>query len=165
MNTTQEPINEQAVIYGLDDKPPVGRALILAIQHVLTMFGATVAVPLMLGPEGENGSGMGMDRVQVATLISSVMLCSGIATLIQATFGSRLPIIQGVSFSFLAAFTAIIAAVKAEGGDPSEMMQYIAGAILVGAAIEMSIGFSGLCLLYTSPSPRDATLSRMPSSA
>ena len=24
---------------------------------------------------------------------------------------------------------------------------------------------SGLCLLYTSPSPRDATLSRMPSSA
>ena len=25
--------------------------------------------------------------------------------------------------------------------------------------------FSGFCLLYTSPSPRDATLSRMPSSA
>ena len=145
MNTTQEqePINDQGVIYGLDDKPPAGRALILAVQHVLTMFGATVAVPLMLGPEGE-GSGMGMDRVQVATLISSVMLCSGIATLIQATFGSRLPIIQGVSFSFLAAFTAIIATVKAQGGSPPEMMQYIAGAILVGAVIEMTIGFSGL---------------------
>ena len=28
-----------------------------------------------------------------------------------------------------------------------------------------SDGFPGLCLLYTSPSPRDATLSRMPSSA
>ena len=26
-------------------------------------------------------------------------------------------------------------------------------------------GFSNACLLYTSPSPRDATLSRMPSSA
>ena len=26
-------------------------------------------------------------------------------------------------------------------------------------------GYSGSCLLYTSPSPRDATLSRMPSSA
>ncbi len=143
-DTNQEPIQDQGVIYGLDDKPPVGRALILAIQHVLTMFGATVAVPLMLGPEGDDGSGMGMDRAQVATLISSVMLCSGIATLIQATFGSRLPIIQGVSFSFLAAFAAIIATVKAQGGSPAEMMQYIAGAILVGAAIEMTIGFSGL---------------------
>ena len=61
-DTNQEPIQDQGVIYGLDDKPPVGRALILAIQHVLTMFGATVAVPLMLGPEGDDGSGMGMDR-------------------------------------------------------------------------------------------------------
>ncbi|MGI9516063.1 MAG: uracil-xanthine permease family protein [Pirellulaceae bacterium] len=131
------------VIYGLDDKPPPGRALVLAIQHVLTMFGATVAVPLMLGPEGD-GSGMGMDRQQVAILISSVMLCSGLATLIQVTFGSRLPIIQGVSFSFLAAFLAIITAVKGWGGDAAEIMQYIAGAVLVGAAIEITIGFSGL---------------------
>ena len=30
---------------------------------------------------------------------------------------------------------------------------------------ELSIGMGFICLLYTSPSPRDATLSRMPSSA
>ena len=30
------------------------------------------------------------------------------ATLLQTTFGTRLPIVQGVSFSFLAAFFAII---------------------------------------------------------
>ena len=28
-----------------------------------------------------------------------------------------------------------------------------------------ALNWSGICLLYTSPSPRDATLSRMPSSA
>ena len=33
------------------------------------------------------------------------------------------------------------------------------------AALELSSGLGQLCLLYTSPSPRDATLSRMPSSA
>ena len=33
----------------------------------------------------------------------------------------------------------------------------------VGSAL--AIPLSGACLLYTSPSPRDATLSRMPSSA
>ena len=89
------------IIYGLDDKPPLGQAVVLALQHVLTMFGSTVAVPLLLGPA------MGMSDAQIALLISSVMLCSGVATLLQSTFGSRLPIIQGVSFSFLAAFFAI----------------------------------------------------------
>ena len=79
MNETKssEPKNDKAsgIIYGLDDKPPFPQAIVLAIQHVLTMFGATVAVPLMLGPLGDSGTGMGMDRLQIATLISSVMLC------------------------------------------------------------------------------------------
>ncbi len=129
---------EIPISYGLDDRPPPGRAVVLALQHALTMFGATVAVPLLLGPK------MGMDPTQIATLISSVMLCSGVATLIQATVGSRLPIIQGVSFSFLAAFLAIITAGKGAGWAPAEMMQYIAGTIIVGAVVEMTIGFSGL---------------------
>ena len=51
------------VIYGLDDRPPPVRAFVLAVQHVLTMFGATVAVPLLLGPS------MGMDTDDVAVLI------------------------------------------------------------------------------------------------
>ena len=132
------------IIYGLDDKPPFGRALVLGLQHILTMFGSTVAVPLLLGPA------MGMTDAQTALLISSVMLCSGVATLLQSTWGSRLPIIQGVSFSFLAAFFAIIAKVMAPesedglAGNGSMAMQYIAGAIIAGAMIEIVIGFSGL---------------------
>ncbi|MEO1235879.1 MAG: solute carrier family 23 protein, partial [Planctomycetota bacterium] len=65
------------------------KAVGLGLQHVLTMFGSTVAVPLLMGPA------MGMDTGQIATLISSVMLCAGVATLIQTTVGSRLPIVQG----------------------------------------------------------------------
>ncbi len=133
-----EILDAGGVLYGLDDKPPILRATGLALQHVLMMFGSTVAVPLLLGPS------MGMDNTQIAILISSVMLCSGIATFIQATFGSRLPIIQGVSFSFLAAFTFIIAKVQQDGGTAAEAMQYIAGAILIGGLIEMTIGFPGL---------------------
>ena len=126
------------VIYGLDDRPPLGRAIVLALQHTLTMFGATVSVPLLLGPS------MGMTQEQIAVLISSVMLCSGLATVLQSTFGSRLPIIQGVSFSFLAAFFAIISVGSERGWDGPTMMQYIAGSIIVGAVIEIVIGFSGL---------------------
>jgi uracil-xanthine permease len=126
------------VIYGIDDRPPLGRATVLAVQHVLTMFGSTVSVPLLFGPA------MGMSLEQISLLISSVMLCSGVATLLQTTFGSRLPIVQGVSFSFIAAFFGIIGAVGARGGSSAEMMQYIAGAIMAGAIIEMAVGFSGL---------------------
>lgn len=105
---------------------------------MLTMFGSTVAIPLLFGPA------MGMSPTEIGLLISSVMLCSGVATLIQSTFGSRLPIIQGVSFAFIAAFFAIITTVKEQGGSSAEMMQYIAGAVMVGAVLEMVVGFSGM---------------------
>ncbi len=133
------------VIYGLDDKPPILRSLVLAIQHILTMFGSTVAVPLLLAPA------MGMDATDTALLISSVMLCSGVATLLQSTLGSRLPIIQGVSFSFLAAFAGVIIPIVLKpveeggfGGTAGDCMRYIAGAVIVGAIFEMIIGFTGL---------------------
>ena len=106
-------------------RPPPARAVALAFQHVLTMFGATVSVPLLLGPA------MGMSQPDIAILISSVMLCSGVATLLQSTLGSRLPIVQGVSFSFLGAFLAIIATGKEDGWSAATMMQYIAGAIML----------------------------------
>lgn len=121
--------------YGLNDVPrPFPVAFGLGLQHVLTMFGATVAVPLLLGPA------MGMDGRQIAILVSSVMICSGVATFCQVTFGTRLPIIQGVSFSFLGPFFAIIGATA--GG--AVTMQFVAGAILTGALVEMAVGYAGL---------------------
>lgn len=120
--------------YGVDDVPkPFGRALGLSLQHVLTMFGATIAVPLILSPA------LGFDAGQTAILISSAFIASGIATAIQLTIGSRLPIVQGVSFAFLGAFFAII-------GDHqgTEAMQYIAGGIILGGLVEVLVGYTGL---------------------
>jgi nucleobase transporter 1/2 len=120
--------------YGLDDVPkPFPKALGLGLQHVLTMFGATIAVPLILGPA------MGFDGGQIALLISSVFIASGLATLVQVLVGTRLPIVQGVSFAFLGPFFAIIAAHPGE-----DAMRYIAGGILAGAIVEMIVGYSGL---------------------
>ena len=124
---------EQRLLYGIDDVPPGGQAFVFGLQHVLTMFGATVSVPLILR------GALGMDDAQTAILVTAVMLTSGIATLLQATIGSRLPIIQGVSFSFLAAFFAVASQYK-----QAEAMQYIAGAILLGSLLEMAIGWGGL---------------------
>jgi xanthine/uracil permease len=97
------------------------------------MFGATILVPFLVGPA------LGFGGADIAILISSVFIASGIATALQVTIGSRLPIIQGVSFAFLAPFFAI--AGKYQG---AEGMRYIAGMILSGALIEMAIGYGGL---------------------
>ncbi|MEM6391471.1 MAG: solute carrier family 23 protein [Planctomycetota bacterium] len=164
------------ILYGLDDKPPFGRASVLGLQHVLTMFGSTVAVPLLfapaLWPVPENIPSDLADRLEslqlanAALLISSVMLCSGVATLLQSTYGSRLPIIQGVSFSFLAAFFGIVtttlaaspidwaavtaspeateAAVAKWQDNGAQAMRVIAGAIIFGGILEAAIGFTGL---------------------
>ncbi|MDQ7840316.1 MAG: solute carrier family 23 protein [bacterium] len=124
------------LIYSVDDIPrPFGRAFFLGAQHVLTMFGATVSVPLLLGPA------MGMNAHQIATLIGAVMLASGLVTLLQVHWGTRLPIVQGVSFSFLGPFFAIIGAHK--GAGPATVMQYIAGAIMSGAVVEAAVGQFG----------------------
>lgn len=150
-------MSDDLVQYGLDDRPPPAKAFGLAMQHVLTMFGATVAVPLLFGPmlwpvdsTADEATRLAQQATQlhnIALLISSVMLCSGLATLVQTTWGSRLPIVQGISFSFLAAFSFIIAKVSgkdAMGGDGAMAMQYISGSIIVGAIIEMTVGFTGL---------------------
>jgi uracil-xanthine permease len=121
--------------YGVDDVPkPFIKALGLSLQHVLTMFGATVAVPLLLREP------LGFDHAQTAKFISCVFICSGIATLIQTTIGSRLPIVQGVSFTFLPAIFAIIAGTS--GGEVS--MQYVAGAILAGSLFSIIVGYTGI---------------------
>ena len=127
------PEEPRQLLYGIDDVPSTGRSIAFGLQHVLTMFGATVSVPLILK------GALGFDAVQTGILVTAVMLCSGVATILQVTIGSRLPIIQGVSFSFLAAFFFIAGQFKGP-----EAMQYIAGGILLGAIVEMAVGWGRL---------------------
>ena len=49
--------------------------------------------------------------------------------------------------------------------DPSGHPKILEGSLSYFRITLFSLGLSAFCLLYTSPSPRDATLSRMPSSA
>lgn len=127
------PEEARQLLYRIEESPPAGKTIVFGFQHVLTMFGATVSVPLILQ------GALGMDAAQTAILVTAVMLCSGIATILQVTIGSRLPIVQGVSFSFLAAFFTIAGQYKG-----AEAMQYIAGGIILGAIVEMAIGWGRL---------------------
>ena len=128
------------LIYGIDDIPPLGEGLALGLQHYLTMFGSTVAIPLILsGPLGISDK-----PVLLAQLIGTMFFVSGITTILQTTWGNRLPIIQGGTFSFLTpTITICTTAALAEAGFEAKITT-VQGAIIVGAVVEIILGYTGL---------------------
>ena len=86
---------KQVFGYLPNDRLPFGKALILGLQHVLTMFPATVLVALLVGFH-----------------VNTVLLASGMATLVALLLskwriGKFIPLYYGSSFSYIAAILAI----------------------------------------------------------
>ena len=117
-----------------DERLPLGRTTAFGAQHVLTMYGAIVAVPLIIGQAA------GLTPERIALLISSCLLMGGLATCLQSLglplLGSKLPLVQGVSFAGVAPMLAILAG----GGGISAIM----GAVIVSSAAGLLLagGFS-----------------------
>src|ERR1700722_4928594 len=82
--------------HAIDEVEGLPQLFLFGLPHVLVMYAATVAVPLILG------SALQFTPKQVIALISADLFTSGLATLLQTMgwwkFGARLPLIQGCSF-------------------------------------------------------------------
>lgn len=127
------------LLYKIDDDPGNMQSAALGLQHYLTMFGSTLAVPLLLAPK------LGITNpVEVGWLIGTMFFVSGIATLLQTTLGNRLPIVQGGTFSMLAPAMAICGMAGLSEVGWEVRMQHVQGAIILGALVEIVIGASGL---------------------
>ena len=128
------------MLYGIDDVPPLGEGLVLGLQHYLTMFGSTLAIPLLLSEK----LGLADDPVGLGMLISTMFFVSGITTLLQTTWGNRLPIIQGGTFSFLAPAMAICGMASLADAGWQVRLTHIQGAVIAGSVFEIVVGYSGL---------------------
>lgn len=95
---------DQGVLYQVNDTPPWYLCLILGFQHYLTMMGGTVSYPFLLAPR----LCLGDDDPDRAHLLSTILFVSGLGTLLQATFGVRLPVIQGSTFAHLVPILAVL---------------------------------------------------------
>lgn len=142
--------SDNALIYGVDDIPPPAETAVLGLQHYLTMFGSTVAIPLMMAAP----LGISDDAEKLGWLIGTMFFVSGIATLLQTTIGNRLPIVQGGTFSFLAPAIAICGMASLNDAGFEVKMQHIQGAVIIGGVVQMAVGYSGLIgklLKYVGP--------------
>ncbi|HEY8364191.1 MAG TPA: solute carrier family 23 protein [Haloplasmataceae bacterium] len=78
-------MNKSNLVYDVHEKPKLGQWIILSLQHVLAMFGATVLVPMITGLP-----------------ISVALVSAGIGTLIYIILTKgKSPIFLGSSFAFI----------------------------------------------------------------
>uniref|UniRef100_H2YFV7 Solute carrier family 23 member 2 n=1 Tax=Ciona savignyi TaxID=51511 RepID=H2YFV7_CIOSA len=157
------------LLYGVTDVPPWYMCILLGFQHYLTMFGSTVAVPLILaGPLG-----IANNNVAKGQIISTIFFASGISTLLQTLIGNRLPIVQGAAFSFLTPAIAIMNSVSdplpsnvtdigntsassnvTTSSIPADFwkirMVQVQGAIMVASCTQVFLGLTGLVGLLMS---------------
>ncbi|RKT76894.1 xanthine permease [Terracoccus luteus] len=122
-----------------DQRYPFGQLLVYGTQHILTMYGGVIAPPLIVG------TAAGLPATDVALLVTAGIFLSGLATLLQTLgigpVGSRLPIVQGISFASVSTMTAI----ANDGG-----VQPVLGAIIVAGVIGFVISgfFAQLVRLF-----------------
>jgi len=147
------------LLYGVDENPSWLVCFLLGFQQYLTMFGSAVAGPLFLA----NGLGIENNPQALGKLISTMLVVSGIVTLLQTSIGSRLPIVQGGTFSLLIPATAILSETNnrinniqminetnsaniTESSDEFwlEKMRLLSGAIAVSSTVQLLIGITGL---------------------
>jgi xanthine permease len=114
-----------------DENLGVGANMAYGLQHVLTMYGGIVAVPLIIGQAA------GLSPADIGLLIAASLFAGGLATLLQTLglpfFGCQLPLVQGVSFSGVATMVAIVSS-GGEGG-----FQSVLGAVIAASLIGLLI--------------------------
>lgn len=124
-NTTRSLTN----IYQLDGTVPLLHAIPFGLQHILAMFVANLTPITIIAAAAELSQG------EIAVLLQNAMLVAGIATLIQLfplwRVGSRLPIVMGVSFTFV----TVLSTVAVNYGYPT-----VIGAVICGGIFEGVIG-------------------------
>lgn len=115
--------------YRLDDVPPVVALVLFGAQHVLIMFSAMVASPLVIGQL------LGLSPELRVALITAVMLGCGIGTLVSALgvgwIGARLPLLLGAYAVYIG---PVVAIAKAESLGAATADMLIGGFLLLAVS-------------------------------
>ncbi|KAG7024281.1 Nucleobase-ascorbate transporter 12 [Cucurbita argyrosperma subsp. argyrosperma] len=130
--------------YELRDTPGLVPIGLYGFQHYISMLGSLILIPLVIVPA------MGGTYEDTSNVVSTVLFVSGITTLLHTSFGSRLPLIQGPSFVFLAPALAIINSPEFQGlngNNFKHIMKELQGAIIIASAFQAILGYSGLMSL------------------
>lgn len=130
-------------IYKLNGRVPLSKAIPFGLQHVLAMFVANLAPVLIVCSAAVlRGGGEHLSSTEITRLLQCAMFVAGIGTCLQLypvwKIGSKLPIVMGVSFTFLGSLLIICT-------NPDLGYEGMVGAVILGGIFE---GIVGLCCKY-----------------
>ena len=119
-------------VYRLDGRVPLSKAIPFGLQHVLAMFIANLAPIFLIGKVAN------LPADTMVILLQNAMFVAGVGSLIQlysigGIIGARLPIIMGVSFTFV----SVLSYIATNYGYPT-----VIGAVIVGGIFEGSLGLT-----------------------
>ncbi|XP_019709107.1 nucleobase-ascorbate transporter 11 isoform X2 [Elaeis guineensis] len=129
---------------GITENPGVAALIFYGMQHYLSLAGSLVFIPLIMVPA------MGGTDEETAYVISTMLLVSGVTTIMHSFFGTRLPLVQGSSFVYLAPALVIINSEEFRNLSQNKfkhIMRELQGAIIVGSIFQTILGYSGLMSL------------------
>ncbi|WOL17052.1 hypothetical protein Cni_G25841 [Canna indica] len=151
---THPPMDQlQGFEYCIDSNPSWGEAIALGFQHYILALGTAVMIPTLLVPlMGGNDD----DKVRV---VQTLLFITGINTLLQSLFGTRLPAVIGGSYAFVVPVISIIhdsslTQVTDDHERFLQTMRAIQGALIVSSSIQIILGYSqlwGICSRFFSP--------------
>ncbi|CAA6657543.1 unnamed protein product [Spirodela intermedia] len=141
------------VDYCINSPPPWREAILLGFQNYVVSLGAIVLVANILVRQ------IGGRQEEKAKLIQTMVFVSGINTLLQVNFGTRLPVVIGRSQTFILPTLSIIFRQRCSDIlDPHERfihtMRAIQGALIIASSLQISFGFLGIwgvVVRYLSP--------------
>ena len=121
-------MDKQKIGYLPDERPPVGKLLLYALQQVIVMFPATIAVALITGFQ-----------------VSTTLFASGIATLCFTLItGRKIPLYYGSSFAYLSAVMGLAAANGIDYSKvsilPTEIIQIAQFGIIFSGLVSIAAG-------------------------
>lgn len=96
-HTVLEKTQEQ-MLYQIDDKPPLGVSIVLALQHILAAFAGIIAVPLVVAGT------LNLSVEETSMMVSASIFVAGVTTVLQSKglgpIGSRVSGMMGTDFTF-----------------------------------------------------------------
>ncbi|MBS4828614.1 MAG: hypothetical protein KH128_05995 [Firmicutes bacterium] len=127
-------------IYRLDGRVPLQKAIPFGLQHVLAMFVANLApVLIVCSAVVVRGTGEHLNPAEITGLLQCAMFTAGLGTCMQLypvwKIGSKLPIVMGISFTFVGSLLTI-------GTNPALGYEGMVGAVILGGIFEGLVGLS-----------------------
>ena len=133
------------------------KMLLLGLQHMFAMFGATILVPILVNSYFQSTS-------QVLS-VQVTLFCAGFGTLFfHLCTKFKVPAFLGSSFAFLGGFSSVAAldtGIFANMAD-KEKLQYACGGIVVAGLLYLILALIIRCRIYTALKEKTKELAKKP---